>query len=77
MTEFYTIALPIIAAILLSELNAQRRDRSRERRDRVARDGDDNELAVLLREYRLHAHTELHGALTAEGIRFPSRDKEH
>ena len=60
LSMFFAIACPIIAAMAVREVGAWSRERKR-----------NGELMIILREYRLHAHTEQHGPLTVDGIRFP------
>jgi hypothetical protein len=60
---FVSIALPMVAAFAAKELSAWLRDLRREKREKI-------ELAILLRNYRLHDHPEPSGVLHAENVRY-------
>jgi hypothetical protein len=68
--HFVSIALPIIGAFIAKELSSWLRDLRREKREKAERGKKDNELAILLRNYRLHDHPEPEGVLHAENIRY-------
>ena len=69
--HFLTIALPIILAFLLKEWSSTRREKKRAARLVQEKLLQDSELTTLLRNYRLHDHTEQSGPLSAEQIRYP------
>jgi hypothetical protein len=60
---FVSIALPMVAAFTAKEVSAWLREIRREKREKI-------ELAILLRNYRLHDHPEHAGVLHAENVRY-------
>jgi hypothetical protein len=61
---FVSIALPMLAAFVAKELSAWLRELHREKREKI-------ELAILLRNYRLHDHPEpTPSVLHAENVRY-------
>jgi hypothetical protein len=53
----------MLAAFVAKELSAWLRELHREKREKI-------ELAILLRNYRLHDHPEPAGVLHAENVRY-------
>lgn len=72
--HFLSIALPIILAFAGHAYFSWRGDQKKERKKAQEVLEKDNQLALLLREYKLHYHKENTGALHAEAIRYPQSE---